>query len=415
MLPCLHPEVLANDWLPPVVLGREREVAETVRRLDPPAPCGPVPWIVAVAGPSGSGTSSVARRAAREVADRVRVSAAGPVPRVLAVRTGSIRGSHGVATALLQRLDDGFDGRGFPVPEILAGVLRRLRREGRPVVLLLDDVSVGGPDLGPILRAIGDPDRFLPEGESGLPPLWTILAGVPEGLDTAAASVEGRFPMRPYVAVAPYSEPALRALVIDRLERSLGRPAPVGLVDRIVLRTVEDGGGARRALELVRRELVGGSPGDVRSAGRGNPREIVTVEPRVVHAIDEASRGVAARLGDVRRIEAELAVAEGLPPLPTTTLWRRIVRLEQAGYLRREIRPGGVGGTRSLVKLLTPVDEWVTIPGRRDDAGPIASPPRELDATSGPAVGAGARRESPRPPAPVGSRFRGPGYGGGFP
>src|SRR5208282_2927830 len=110
MQPTAHSEVLARDWLPPVVLGR-----------------------------------------APEVADRVRAALGEPFPRVLAIRTPFLRGPHGIATALVQRLDDGFDGRGFPVPEILAGLLRRLRREARPTVVLLDDVGVGGPDLAPVV------------------------------------------------------------------------------------------------------------------------------------------------------------------------------------------------------------------------------------------------------------------------
>jgi hypothetical protein len=67
----------------------------------------------------------------------------------------------------------------------------------------------------------------------------------------------------------------------------------------------------------------------------------------------------------VRRLEARYARESGGEPLPPTTLWRRIVRLEQAGYVRREVRPGGVGGTRSLVRLMAPVDEWVVSPAAR--------------------------------------------------
>ena len=70
-----------------------------------------------------------------------------------------------------------------------------------------------------------------------------------------------------------------------------------------------------------------------------------------------------------------LAQEQGARPLPTTTLWRRIVRLEQAGYVRREIRPGGSGGTLSLVRVLTPIEEWVTTdlrPGTRPAVGPYA-------------------------------------------
>ncbi len=378
-----HAEVLARDWLPPVVPGRASEVAELVRRLDPPAPHAPPPWIVAVAGVPGSGTSTVARRAAREVADRVRAALGEPFPRVLAVRTPFLRGPHGVATALLQRLDDGFDGRGFPVPEILAGLMRRLRREGRPTVVLLDDVGVGGPDLAPVVRAFAEPDRFLPEGETGLPPLWTLLAGTHEGLQAVERAVDSRTNIGPFVPLAPYAPGTLRTLVADRAERALGHPASSDLVSRIVGRTVEDGGGARRAIELLRREILGVTIREVRDGVPSTQLRALSVEPWVVRAIGVAAQGRAARLGEVKRLEAELAREHGARPLPTTTLWRRIVRLEQAGYVRREIRPGGSGGTLSVVRILTPVDEWVTM-ARRPGTRPV------VEHWSGPDVPAAA-------------------------
>lgn len=366
MVPSVRTEVLARDWLPPVVLGRRGEVDEVVRRLDPPRPTAPAPWIVGVAGPTGSGTSTVARRAAREVSDRLRATSVEPPPRLLMLRVAGLRGTHGVASALVQRLDEGFDGRGFPVPEILAGFLRRIRRDGRSTVLVLDDVRVGAPDLAPVLRAIGDPDRFLPEGESGLPPFYTVVAGTWEGLSPLAAAVRGRFPFGPFVALRPYDHRVLRAIVADRLERALGRSAPEGFVARLVTRAVEDDGGARRAIDLVRRELLGHPSENEGRRPFERPALGVAVEARVVRAIGAASRGVSARLGDVKRWEAELAREQGRRPLPTTTLWRRIVRLEQAGYVRREIRTGGTGGTRSLVRVLTPIDEWVTDPHPRE-------------------------------------------------
>jgi len=391
MLACAHPEVLANDWLPPVAIGREAEVAATVRRLDPPRPASPPPWMVAVVGPSGAGSSTVARRAAREVSDRLRATALAAPPRFLGVRVAAARGTHGVATALLQRLDEGFDGRGFPVAEVIAGVLRRLRRDQRPTVLLLDDIQVGGPDLGPVLRAIGDPDRFLPEGESGLPPLWTILAGTEEAVGTQVGPLAERLPVGPFVAVRSCSEPMLAQIVRDRLARSTGRPAPEPVVRRLVARAVEEGGGARRALDLLRRELLGPLADRRRGLPFFSGPTVVAVEPRVVRAIRSAVEGATAGVGEVRRFEAELARRQGLRPLPTTTLWRRIVRLEQAGYVRREIRTGGMGGTRSVVRLLTPIDEWVTAPFRPDT-------PRAVGPTVGEDLGVGPSARAPALP-----------------
>lgn len=376
-----NPEVLSNDWLPPVPIARERDVREVVRRLDAPSPTAPPPWVVAVAGPAGAGSSTVARRAAREVVEVLRRGPAPVPPRLLPVRVAGLKGPHGVATSLLRLLDDGFDGRGFPVAEILAGVLRRLRREARPFVVVLDDAVVGGPDLGPVLRALAEPDRFLPEGEHGLPAGWTVLAGTPEGLEAAVRSMGRTTMLRPFVELAPYPPDVLESIVRDRAQRALGHPIDPSVVGRTVAAALADGGGSRRAVELLRRELVGSG----RAHGpRFLPREgdsAIRIEPWVVDAIVRASDGSPARLGEVRRWEVELARREGVEPLPTTTLWRRIVRLEQAGYVRREVRTGGAGGTRSVVRLLTPVDEWVTAPCVRQTrrgsgrAGGGAEPP----------------------------------------
>jgi len=367
MLATPHPEVLAEDWLPPVALGRESEVQELVRRLDPPRPAAPPPWMAAVVGPRGVGSSTVARRAAREVADRVRTGGLGAVPRVVTVRVPRCRATHGVATALLRTMDDGFDGRGFPVTEILAGFLRRLRREGRPCVLVLDDIRAGGPDVTPVVRAVGDPERFLPEGESGMPPIWTVLAGASDAIARTESGLEGRWRIGPFVRVGNCDPHLLRSLVADRAERALARPPPPELVRRSVERALAEGGGAGRAIDLLRRSLI---PPPARSVGRlptGPTRGLaLPIESRVVRAIEEASGGFAARLGEVRRFEARLARAEGSAPLPATTLWRRIVRLEQAGYVRREVRPGGEGGTRSVLRVLAPVDEWVIAPAPPD-------------------------------------------------
>lgn len=393
-----RPEVLANDWVPPVAFGRQHEVDEVVRRLDPPVPRARPPWIVGVAGPSGSGTSAVARRAARELVDRLRAASGDPVPRSWSVRVGPLRGTHGVATSLLQLLDEGFDGRGFPIAEILAGFLRRLRRDGRPTVLVLDDVRGSEPEIAPIVRAFGNPDRFLPEGESGLPPLWTILAGTAEGLELLERRLGGRYPLGPFVRLGPYDAGTLARLVTDRAERALGRPAPLGLAARIVARTLEEGGGARRAIDLLRRDLLRRSLAGWERPGPEPAPGHVTIEPRVVRAIGAASHGIAAPLGDVRRWEADLARAQGVRPLPTTTLWRRIIRLERAGYVRREIRTGGNGGTRSLVRVLTPIEEWLTVPF-----------PRESPRADGPWAAPGASETPADPATPLGAR---PGWAG---
>src|SRR5579862_4754616 len=147
MLAVEHPEVLHPDWLPPTLIGRAAELDRLRTILGDPLPARPMPWIAGVHGPPGAGTSATARLAARRLVDAYRRERPRATPPVLvAVRVRWCAGTHGVATALLQSLDDGFSGRGFPVVEIVAGFLRRLARLGRPAVVVLDDVGPDTPD-----------------------------------------------------------------------------------------------------------------------------------------------------------------------------------------------------------------------------------------------------------------------------
>src|SRR5690348_12753095 len=113
MLRAVHPEVLTAEWLPPVAIGRRVELEQMHAHLGP----GPAMGLrgALVLGGSGTGTSTVARLAARRCADTLRRDAGGPPPLLVTVRVRWCRGTQGVAGALLQRLDEGFEPRGFPV------------------------------------------------------------------------------------------------------------------------------------------------------------------------------------------------------------------------------------------------------------------------------------------------------------
>jgi hypothetical protein len=360
MLRATYPEVLTTDWLPPTALARHAEVQKLLALLDPDHPPKGPGRVAAVTGPRGSGTSIIARRTAREAVDRLRTVRDGPQPLTATVRVRWCRGTLGVATALVQQLDEGFHGRGFPVAEILAGYLRRLRRTNRPTIVVLEDIDVGGPSVVPILRAFHSPDRFLPEGESGVPPIWIILAGGTEqfvGLGRELPDLE--LPSRS-IRLREYSRAEIYQIVEERARRALGGDPPPDLARQVTNRVLRDGGGARRAMELLRRELSIPTTLPPASMGpltdswsRGN------IEPRVLWALDRACQGTSASVGIVREWEARFARETGHRPLAATTFWRRMIRLEQAGVVRREVRPGGDGGTRTLIQLLVPVEEWV--------------------------------------------------------
>jgi len=358
MMPVRFPEVLAADYTPPVLFGRNVELDRLRAWFAEPADARSPPPIAAVVGPSGAGTSVLARVAARRAIESLRRDAPSTRPLLATVRVRWCRGSQGIAAALLQHLDDGFHATGFPTNEILAGFLRRLRRDGRPAVVVLDDIGRSAPDLTPILRAFAHPARFLPEGVDDPPRVWLLLAGAAEALGAwTQAARSGLVPER-RVEIRAYARSTLVELVGDRLGRAMGRSPPESMVLRIVDRCWADGGNAARAVDLMRRQLLGTVAGSSREPGWLGASPSWAVEPHVVEAIDRAVDGSSAPLGEVRAWEARLARREGLRPLPATTMWRRLLRLEALGLVRRSVRPGGPGGTQSTLELLTPVSDW---------------------------------------------------------
>lgn len=348
-----HPEVLDPNWLPPVPIGRRRVLERVVNWLGDPYPNEPPPFAASVVGPPGSGTSTIAGLAARRVRDALRREQLGPPAALVNVPVGGLRGTHAIATAMLQSLDSGFNGRGFPNAQILAGFLHRLQRDEKPAIVVLDNIGPATPNLTSLVKALTDPQQFLPEGAGRAPPLWLILAGRKTGVQMGGRNGPVRFPVGHQISLEPLTATELEAIVRDRAERALGRTAPPELIDGIAACAMESGFGARRAVELLRRELLGPS-----LPALPRPRMLATnegpVEPRVLWAIERAMVNGRAPVGLVRAWEGRYARLEGRPSLPVTTLWRRIVRLEGSGYLRREVRVGGPGGSQSFLEVLRP-------------------------------------------------------------
>jgi hypothetical protein len=367
------PEVLAAEYVPPTLIGRGREIEQLIERLGGPTPPGNAARAASVQGPPGSGTSAVARVAARRLVESIRRERIGPAPLLATVRVRWCRGTHGVVATLLLHIDEGFRPNGFHVTEILAGFLRRLAREGRPAVVVLDDIGPSAPELYSVCRAFASPDRFLPEGMEAAPPLWVLLAGVPNATGPWSQAVRSGLLTAPPVHLAEYDTAQVQAIVRERVARAFGHAPPEALLARLVAGRSADKRNAARAMESVRRELLGHAavvPGSLyRPSGTSPPWGI---EPRIVEALVRTAGGGSARLGEVRDWEARLAREEGLAPMPATTLWRRLLRLEAEGLLRRDVRPGGSGGTRSVLTVVRPFTEW---PARSGRGNPRAASP----------------------------------------
>jgi hypothetical protein len=371
MLRPAHPEVLGPDWLPPIPLARRIEV-DRARRYLLDGGVGGGPAGVAIVGPVGSGTSTVARYAARAVADELPREEGADRPLLTAVRVRQCRGAQGVAAALLTQLDAGFQGRGFHVTEIIACFLRRLRRAGRPVFVVLDDLGPAVGDLGVVVRALTEPDRFLPEGQEELPPIWLVLAGPPEATSVWTAVARCRFPGAHRVVLDAYPAEARAAILTDRAARAFGRPPPEPWMERLLARVDRHGLGISAAMDLVRREIGGQLGWSPHRSDRVVDAEPPYIEPHLWAALAQLGERPPITIAELRRLEGVTARQLGARPLPPTTFWRRIVRLESIGVVHREVRSGGAGGTRSLVGLLHPIPhpDWTaTRETRPADAG----------------------------------------------
>ncbi|MCI4349471.1 MAG: hypothetical protein L3J93_04575 [Thermoplasmata archaeon] len=358
MLPAAHPEVLAPDWVPPVLVGRNDAVEKVLARLLNEGRDTRDPSVAIVSGPVGSGTSSVARRAALRCVEEIRRTEPGQGPIWVAVRVRWCGGTVSIASDLLRRLFPEFEGRGFSIAETMAGFLRRVSRERRGAIVVLDDLGPDAPDIGPIVRALLRPERFLPEGSDAAPAIRIILAGRHDAFACWDRARRAGVPDDRRVQLPPYSLEEIDRILRDRAARAFGRPPPEVWMASVLARSRRSSGGVREAVELLKRAMT-----DDSLLGPGSPylhpREARTlsVEPRLLEALRKATVDGPGFVHDVRTWEARLARAEGVRPLPATTLWRRIVRLEAAGVLRREVRTGGNGGTQSRLELLAHGDE----------------------------------------------------------
>lgn len=354
MLPIAHPEVLSLDWMPPVALGRENEWNRVRLRLLAGLASGSAAR-VAVVGPRGSGTSTVARLAARAAFQELRHSAEPGRPLLAMVRAGRARGAQGIAAELLQHLDPGFSGKGFHTTEILAGFLRRLRRERRPAIVVVDDLGPGLGDLRTLLAAFSQPDRFLPEGEEGMPPLALVLAGTTDGRGIWEEARKRGWATGDTVVLAGYSPSSIERIVRDRVARAVGRSPPDPWMTRLLDQVRGAGENALLALEVLRRRLSAPTPSVALPLSVEGPLRPPVLEPPLLAALVRAGHQRHATVAELRQWEAEFAERHGRRPLPATTFWRRIVRLESVGLVHREVRTGGAGGTRSVVELLRPL------------------------------------------------------------
>lgn len=364
------PRVLSDEWCPPALLGREEELRQLREVLPLPFHAHPQATVV-LSGPRGSGTSALAYHFARSVLDGWRNRSGREPPLLLRVDASQTRNPSRTAAALFREIDPSVHGRGLSTEVLILLLLRRLRTLRRPAVIWLDQLRAPSGELHRVVGPLASPETLLPEGREGLPPLAVVVSGEvdplsddPWGRGGAAPGAAARAPGSLRLSIDPLP-PAqiLEALdVRARLAFDLP-PAPgtLGVVRELLLNRGWGLTAAGAVLEESGRRAL------ARGGDRLEMRDVVPpwrpcASHRVARVMDECLLGalyeVASRhpdqavsLSELRPALRERCRARGVPEPTGGRLWRHLVALEQVGALRRDVRLGGLGGTRTLVGL----------------------------------------------------------------
>ena len=338
--------VVERTWRAPVLVAREELLASQQRAvLSALQREGRV--ALSVVGPRGSGTTSVAECAAATFSDRFFGRRS---PLVLRVDASQCRTPGLLVKAFFLQIDPLFQGQGASTEFLSMLLLRRLRTLGRPAVVWLDQTHSSG-EFGRVVRALARPQEILPEGIAGLPSMLVVVSGdrdfVPEGVEavrTTARPLQG-----------PDLIEAIRTRAALALHLAPGLEVLRAWADLVVAR----GWGLAMVGDLL---AEAGARAEARGSLRVELQDVALPMALPRHGAD--SEGFEAALLDVLRVATgPSAVGElrrsliarcgevGIRAPTPARLWRHLVGLERKGLVRREVRLGGSGGSRTMVAL----------------------------------------------------------------
>ena len=202
-----------------------------------------------------------------------------------------------------------------------------------------------------MLRALARPQEVLPEGAAGLPPLLVLVSGgrdlVPEEIETVRTQVP------------PLQGSALVEAIRARAALAFHLPPGPEVLRAWADLVVASGQGLSIVGDLL---AEAGARAEARESLRVELEDVALPERLPRHGHDAEGFG-AVLLEVLRSAEGTLAVGElrvrlttrcaqvGLRAPTPARLWRHLVGLERKGILRREVRLGGPGGSRTLVAL----------------------------------------------------------------
>lgn len=345
-----NPRALNQSWVAPTLLGREeilgRQATSVLSGLTPGRRVA-----VSITGPRGSGTSTVAAHLVGTV--QARLTRPGPkgTPLLLRADVSSCRTPLALVTALFRGIDPAFIGRGASTEFLTLLFARRIRTVGQTAIIWLDQVHPTGLDVSRVLRPLTHPDQLLPEGPAGLPTMLLVASG--------AAAVLPDDPELVRTELRPLPARDLCKAIMTRANLAFNAPPSLEAVEAIATLSISRGWGLSMVGELLaeagrRAEVRGGRclevedvslPASLPRVGRdASGFEAVLLE------VLRAATGVTT-VGKLKRALDARCQEVGLRQPTQARLWRHLVGLERKGLVRREVRVGGAGGSRTEVAL----------------------------------------------------------------
>ena len=344
---------LETGWTDSTIKGRD-EILEELGELASNRGC---PKLVVLEGPRGAGISTLAG----EFVDQVRHALRSGVredPVVIHVDVSSLNHtkgdpSRGVATAILQRFNQGVQVQGSSSGRVVWWALRRIASQEKPVVVWLDQVHEETRTLSEVVEPLLEPKQAVGTGIH-LPPIMVVVSGTGK---TELGSWSDAVPAK-WIHVPLLPREILEEVVEERA-RALGCEISAGGVAKVMDIMVTRG----RGLSVMNEVLQASASEAAKSPGRSIKVEDIRT-PRISVRGKSSRRALEVRVLEIiRGAGGELTMGELMDHLTRDltqqgeahrtagTLRRLMVRLERLGLVERRVTLGGEGGTRSTISL----------------------------------------------------------------
>ncbi len=340
-------------WTESTIKGRD-EILEELGELAGNRGC---PKLVVFDGPRGAGTSTLAGELVDLVKRSWRLSARED-PVVVHVDVSSLNHTKGdpsrsVATAILQRFNQGVQVQGSSSGRVVWWALRRIAAQPKPVVVWLDQVHEETRTLAGVTESLLEPGRVV-EADVQLPPILMVVSGTGKAdLGSWAESVPTK-----WIHVPLLPGKVLEEVVVERA-LALGCEISRDALAKVLSIMVTKG----RGLSIMD-EILQASAANVGRTQGGAIDEQDVPTPRISVRGKTSRQALEVRVLEiVRKAGGQLTMGELVEQLTEdltrageahrtgSTLRRLTVRLEQLGLVERKVVMGGVGGTRSAVAL----------------------------------------------------------------